>query len=1132
MKLDTILDMVKKAAITEYTSVKTGKTSENQPTASVSYGRESGLSFGVEDTGMNKKSILEGLETLEKSDLDTQRDYMAVMSNTMSQSDFQQMMKEGYSLSDSQVEHIVTVVDEIKIKLAQAGVDTAYTRDVSLEDMANVLGGVGQAIQVEGQLNHVQVTERLGEEVQANPAESVLEFTYETPVELGDMTEVTLNHQDFAETREMPEFVFQDTKIQTEQELYSLVANMLTENDLPVTKENMNEIIQSLQLALEITDLSDGAKKFMLENELEPTIVNFYRAEFSSGSVEKVREPGYYTDTMPGYYAKKSHNINWQAIQGQMEHIIEQAGLPLNEETMEQAKWLVEHGVPLTEETLTKYVKLEEIVFPLQAQDILQSILVGMKEGNTPKSVQLNETQDKLVKALDIQEKLQGISEDALKNIILSSKPLTIENLAKEQKVIEDNRDATFIYSSVKTVAEEGPELVTARRQLEEVRLMMTVQASIRMMKQGIDVGTKELSQLVEDLRQVEEDYQKSVFQAADVPYTEEAGKLFGETNRKVEALASMPMHTLGKFVTAQQQPTLEQIHDYGASLQASMEAANTSYETMMTVPRSDLGDSIYKAFQNVDDILRSLSLEPTQSNERAVKILAFNRMPVTLENITKVKQADTCVNRLISNMSGEVTLELIRKGKNPLDTDIYQLNDQVEEIKSQLGSPREEKYSEFLWRAEKNQNITESERNSYIGIYRLFHQIEKSQGSVVGALVAQGAELTLGNLISSVKTLASKGIRATIDDSFGGVSPGKSDITPIKEQISAGFSQSGNQQQASSDNGQAYSDQQKQVQYYNTLIKQVIQEIKPEKLAQIPQLGRIDYTLENFYDLLKNLPENEQMEKLFYQEKMAQIQEARTVENNVIKMLLDYEQPVTLHNLAAASNLMNQRGKMIKRLMMEASKSPKKNKQKEILEAAERVTDHLVSKEAAEAAYDNLVSTENDLVESAMEEEGLEYVDIRSLQLLHQQIQLTGRLSREENFEIPVEIDNEITSINLKIIRGSNRDGNVSITMECEKYGKIAASFHVKTDRITGLLVSDTQEGYDFLRSCDREIKIGMAGDSYRVTKLNYAKSDSVDLNQFSEIEKSKGESHVNTAALYQCGRTFIGIIRAQNRT
>ena len=135
MKLDNILDMVKKASLAEYKTAKSEKSKSQEKIATVSYGKDTSLYSGIEDTSMEKKSILDSFEELEKSDLDTQKDYMAILSNTVSSSDFHELMKEGYSLSDSEVEQIVTVVEKIKIKLAQAGVDTTYTKDVSLEDM-------------------------------------------------------------------------------------------------------------------------------------------------------------------------------------------------------------------------------------------------------------------------------------------------------------------------------------------------------------------------------------------------------------------------------------------------------------------------------------------------------------------------------------------------------------------------------------------------------------------------------------------------------------------------------------------------------------------------------------------------------------------------------------------------------------------------------------------------------------------------------------------------------------------------------------------------------------------------------------------------------------------------------------
>ncbi len=1051
MKLDNILDIVKKASLAEYKASKSNKVKSQEKINNVSFKKDASLFSGVEDTSIDKKSILESFEELAKSDVDTQRDYMAIMSNTLSREDFRQFMKNGYSFSDTEVEHIVTVVEKIKVKLAEAGISTAYTNDVSLEAVETVTGSKAQAVHI---------------------------------------------------------------------------AKELEKNNLPATEENINDIAETMKLASEIDELSANAVKYMLENDMEPTVINFYRAEYSSSGMTSQREQAYYTDTLPGYYVKKSQDFNWQAIEGQMENIITQSGLPVTKETMEGAKWMVENGIPLTEKTISSYIKLQEIDLPPKAEELLQNIINSMKEGKRPAQVLLSGSENHLGKAVEIQQKLDSVSDDALKNVVLAGKDLTIENLAREQKSIDNNADSTFIYKNVQSVNEESYELVSARRQLEELRLMMSVEASFRMLKQGIEVETTELSKLVEDLKAEEQQYQKALFEAKGMTYTEEAGKLYQETERKFGELAKMPMVALGRFTGEGTNPTVREIYMHGLFVKASFETAQSSYETMMTTPRSDMGDSIQKAFQNVDAILKDLSLETTEGNRRAVKILAFNKMAISKDNIAQVKQADTCVNRLMQNMTGDVTLELIRRGKNPLDTDIYTLNTEAEEIKSQMGASTEEKYSDFLWKLEKNQEITAEQRNAYIGIYRLFHQIEKSEGAVVGALLNQGAEITLRNLITGVKsagTAKNGGIKVTVDDNFGGISPGYSNVIPMETQINSGFSENGSQQY--------YNKSQKQQQYYTNLVKEVLENMEPEKLSHIKNADNYNISLENFSEQMKHLPVNEEVQKQFYQEKISQLKGARMVEGQVIKMLLDYEQPVTVNNLVAADGLMNERGRWIKRLMMEAAKVPKKNKEKEILDAAERVTDRLVSEEAAQAAYQELAGVESELVASAMEKENLSYVDIRSLKMLHQEIKLTGFLSREENYEIPVRINEEVTSINLKIVRGSNQSGTVAITMECEKYGKIAASFRIKADRITGLMVSDTEEGYTFLRSMDKNIKIGMAGESYRVTKLNYAMSENVDLNRFSKTKKSDKESRVNAVALYQCAKTFIGLIRSQEQ-
>lgn len=65
---------------------------------------------------------------------------------------------------------------------------------------------------------------------------------------------------------------------------------------------------------------------------------------------------------------------------------------------------------------------------------------------------------------------------------------------------------------------------------------------------------------------------------------------------------------TMDVFAELKQQPayvigqvdaddSVQEIHDAGAQMQRAFAQANESYETLMTAPRSDMGDSIKKHF-------------------------------------------------------------------------------------------------------------------------------------------------------------------------------------------------------------------------------------------------------------------------------------------------------------------------------------------------------------------------------------------------------------------------------------------------------------------------------------------------------------------------------------------------------
>ena len=167
---------------------------------------------------------------------------------------------------------------------------------------------------------------------------------------------------------------------------------------------------------------------------------------------------------------------------------------------------------------------------------------------------------------------------------------------------------------------------VHATRVMEEVRLKMTNKANLMLIESGFSIDTKDLEAYVEALREVEKmpEYQES--------------KAVSDVKETINDIKELPAAFIGKMLSVIPDADLLTIKNEGNKVKASFEAANIEYEKMFTEVRKDLGDSIKKAFRNVDDILSETGLEINESNRRAVRILGYNSMEITKESVNDVR--------------------------------------------------------------------------------------------------------------------------------------------------------------------------------------------------------------------------------------------------------------------------------------------------------------------------------------------------------------------------------------------------------------------------------------------------------------------------------------------------------------
>ena len=533
-----------------------------------------------------------------------------------------------------------------------------------------------------------------------------------------------------------------------------------------VDSETLKDILGSASYAQALEKgLEEPAFTYMLKNELEPTAENIYKATYSAGKDYR------------NFSETAALDMNDEAFIKQMNQVIEAAGLEVTTEHQEVARFIMEHNIPLTEKTLQLYQQLEEFKQPIDEEELVRRIEKGLSRGNKASEVNLAQTESIYEQAARIMEEVAEITEDDVKVLVEEGKPIHLKNLQSAHKRVG------FTYGRY-----DDTKFLMARKAIEEVRLHMSLETNLRLLRKGIQIDVVPMQELLGELEQATQEL-------AEMAISE-----VSNIAEKMQELQTMPMQVLGYAITREIAFTIESLHTKGTELQAGYaelteayepllkdyRKATQKYEELQTMPRADMGDSIKKAFRNVDDILADMGKEPSEENRRAVRILGYNQIEVTEDNLRHAMEVDEKVQKLFKDLKPGRVLQLIREGVDVLHTDITELDEYITTMEKSFVESSES-YAKFLQKLEKTDGITEDERESFIGIYRLMRQVEKSDGAAMGYVMASSAELTLENLLSAVRSDKRKQLDYVLDDNFAGVDKveaGKS----ITDQIQKAF--------------------------------------------------------------------------------------------------------------------------------------------------------------------------------------------------------------------------------------------------------------------------------------------------------------------------------------------------------
>lgn len=911
----------------------------------------------------------------------------------------------------------------------------------------------------------------------------------------------------------------------------------LEEANLPATPDNIAKLTSAFSLLDSTPTMDDKAMQNLISKNLAPTTENLYKAYYSSTKLTK--EP--------------IASQDWNELLGQVKDVIQEAGFIATESEIDSAKWLVESKIPLTPETFAYKKELEQLKDNRNPEEMLNRMLEGMSRGSQPKDAVLIGTG---INASKIVDKLKTITEDSVSKAVEKDTELTIKNLIaiQENSKLENQVTGRQEISETEQIIDEeavtGSDLtseqesevvdskaykeVRAKRQLEEIRLKMTIEAAAKLEKQGFSIETNELSKVVDALKQLEDSYYKDLALEADAVFDSTSLELIKETTQSVEALRNLPSQVIGSTLSIRNSITIPRLLSEGNKLQAELVKAGEAYEALMTVPNSEYGDSIKKAFGKVDSLLEELQIENTEQNRRAARILGYNQMEINENSIAQVKAYDQKVLNLINNLHPAVTVRMLKDQLNPMQMTIDELNQTVNHIREEEGISSEEKFSTFLHKLEKTNNITPSERKAYIGVYRLLYNVEKSDGAAVGALLKANQEVTLEGLLRAVNTNKKGHLDAVINDEFGtlhGLSRNSESIAEQVREFTPGdktLDSNVNSEEVNSNNEGI----QEKTEYIGQLLKEIKEGITPSLLNNISSKGIWEsikkVSIEKLYDQLAQL-EDDQLVEEEYSKKVQEIRELCKNSEQALRFLNNYRVPNTPANLMMANYMLSNGESPIKKLL-KLQKEEKVEKSENTLKDLEQLSDTLIDRHSAVETYIQLEQDAEAAIEQSYSEEKIDNQRLAELKSLGQQMRFLRTLAEKEFYQIPIETKNGITNMNLTILRGATGSGKVSVTTWSEQLGNVKTEFSLKENGLQGFIGSDSRSGLEQMSRNSQLLRSTIEEQDVTLKQLDFVvlRNEKEANSYTSQLSRDTEASNPDTErTLYQIAKAIVQFVR-----
>lgn len=157
------------------------------------------------------------------------------------------------------------------------------------------------------------------------------------------------------------------------------------------------------------------------------------------------------------------------------------------------------------------------------------------------------------------------------------------------------------------------------------------------------------------------------------------------------------------------------------------------------------------------------------------------------------------------------------------------------------------------------------------------------------------------------------------------------------------------------------------------------------------------------------------------------------------------------------------------------------------------------------------------EILAKSREDADINVEDLQHLKLLGQSLRLHHTLRQKRSYEIPIQTEDSIMTMNLTIIENDEDAGRVQVSME-EEFGRISVELRIQDHQIKGLALCDDRNGFEVLKDQVAVLEENLQSAGYLVKNI----SCGMDFKSRSEmIHKTDGQTE--TAELYRAAKLVV---------